>query len=79
MAVSVLLPRAGMGVTEATIIKWLKGVGDRVEEGETIAEMETAKSTLDIESPAGGVLTDILVAEGETVDVETQIATIGEG
>ena len=78
MAVSVLLPRVGMGVTEATITKWLKGVGDRVEKGETIAEMETAKSTVEIESPASGVLTDILVPESTMVDVETEIATIGD-
>ena len=78
MAVSVLLPRVGMGVTEATITKWLKGVGDRVEKGETIAEMETAKSTVEIESPASGVLSDILVPESTMVDVETEIATIGD-
>lgn len=78
MAVSVLLPRVGMGVTEATITKWLKGVGDRVEKGEAIAEMETAKSTVEIEAPADGVLKDILVSEGAMVDVETEIATIGD-
>ena len=78
MAVSVLLPRAGMGVTEATITKWLKGVGDRVEKGEIIAEMETAKSTVEIESPANGVLKNILVEETTTVDVDSEIATIEE-
>jgi pyruvate/2-oxoglutarate dehydrogenase complex dihydrolipoamide acyltransferase (E2) component len=78
MAVSVLLPRAGMGVTEATISSWLKGVGDRVEKGEVIAEMETAKTNVEIEAPVGGVLTTIVVPEGEMVEVDVEIATIEE-
>jgi len=78
MATSVLLPRAGMGVTEATITNWFKGVGDRVEQGEPIAEMETAKSTLDIEAPITGVLASIVVEVGEMVEVDVEIATIEE-
>jgi pyruvate/2-oxoglutarate dehydrogenase complex dihydrolipoamide acyltransferase (E2) component len=78
MAFSVLLPRAGMGVTEATITSWLKGAGDRVDKGEIIAEMETAKSTVEIEAPVSGFLTHIIVEEGETVEVDVEIATIEE-
>jgi pyruvate/2-oxoglutarate dehydrogenase complex dihydrolipoamide acyltransferase (E2) component len=78
MAFSVLLPRAGMGVTEATITSWLKGVGDRVEKGEAIAEMETAKATLEIEAPVSGVLTSIVAEEGAEVEVDVEIATIEE-
>jgi pyruvate/2-oxoglutarate dehydrogenase complex dihydrolipoamide acyltransferase (E2) component len=78
MATSVLLPRAGMGVTEATITNWFKGVGDRVEQGEPIAEMETAKSTLDVEAPVSGVLASIVVEVGEMVEVDVEIATIEE-
>ena len=78
MTVSVRLPQAGMGVTEATIISWLKGVGDRVEKGEIIAEMETAKTTVEIEAPVSGVLTDIVVEAGTMVEVDVQIATIEE-
>jgi pyruvate/2-oxoglutarate dehydrogenase complex dihydrolipoamide acyltransferase (E2) component len=78
MAVSVLLPPAGMGVVEGTIVCWLKGVGDRVDKGEAIAEMETAKATVEIEAPVGGVLSSIVVPEGETVEVNVEIATIEE-
>jgi len=78
MAVSVVLPSSGMGVTEATITKWFKGVGDRVEKGEAIAEMETAKSVVEIEAPVAGVLRAILVGQDATVDVDTEIATIEE-
>lgn len=78
MAVSVLLPRAGMGITEATITNWFKGVGDRVEKGEAIAEMETAKSTLDIEAPTSGILASILAEQGAMVEVDVEIATIEE-
>lgn len=76
MAVSVTIPDVGMGVTEVTIVTWLKQVGDRVEAGEAIAEMETAKSTVEVEAPAAGTLSQILVEVDETVDVGVQIATI---
>jgi pyruvate/2-oxoglutarate dehydrogenase complex dihydrolipoamide acyltransferase (E2) component len=76
MAISVTIPDVGMGVTEVTIVSWLKQVGDRVEAGEAIAEMETAKSTVEVEAPAAGVLSQILVKVDETVDVGVQIATI---
>ena len=76
MAVSVTIPDVGMGVTEVTIVSWLKQVGDRVETGEAIAEMETAKSTVEVEAPTGGVLSQILVQVDDTVDVGVQIATI---
>lgn len=79
MAVSVELPSISMGVTEATIVGWLKNVGDRVEVGEAIAEVETAKSTMEVESPASGTLASIVVQVDETVDVGTEIATIEEG
>ena len=78
MAVNVYLPKTGMGIQEGTIIKWLKNVGDRVELGEPIVEIETVKATHEIEAPASGVLTVTLVAEGETIEVGSDIATIEE-
>lgn len=78
MAVSVYLPKTGMGIQEGTIIKWLKNVGDRVEKGEAIVEIETVKTNQEIEAPASGVLTQTLVEEGETVEVGTDIGTIEE-
>ncbi|RIV75582.1 biotin/lipoyl-containing protein [Pelagerythrobacter aerophilus] len=78
MAVSVELPSISMGVTEATIVNWLKNVGEQVEAGEVIAEVETAKSTVEVESPASGTLASIVVQVDETVDIGTEIATIEE-
>ena len=53
----------------ARLIRWLKKPGDTVRMGEPLAEMETDKATMDVESPADGVLTEILVAEGQDVAV----------
>ena len=78
MTVSVYLPKTGMGIQEGTIIKWLKNVGDRVEKGEMIVEVETVKATHEIEAPASGVLKEMLAAEGETIEVGSDIATIEE-
>ncbi len=78
MAASVYLPSVGMGISEATIVSWLKGVGDRVEAGEAIAEIETAKSTVEVEAPVAGTLSQILFEVDSEVDVGTEIAKIEE-
>ncbi|MCM8731622.1 biotin/lipoyl-containing protein [Hephaestia sp. GCM10023244] len=78
MAVSVHLPSVGMGISEATIVKWLKSVGDRVEAGEAVVEIETAKSTVEVEAPVSGTLSQILFEEDAEVDVGVEIATIEE-
>lgn len=79
MAVRVKLPSISMGVTEATIIKWLKNVGDKVEAGEPIVEIETAKSTVEVDSPASGTLTEIKVQTDDEVEVGAEIAIIAVG
>jgi pyruvate/2-oxoglutarate dehydrogenase complex dihydrolipoamide acyltransferase (E2) component len=76
MVASVYLPNVGMGISEATLVKWLKAVGDRVEAGETVAEIETAKSTVEVEAPVGGTLSQIHFAEDTEIAVGTEIATI---
>ncbi|MBD59519.1 MAG: biotin attachment protein [Citromicrobium sp.] len=76
MAVGVKLPEISMGVTEATIVNWLKAVGDRVEAGEPLVEVETAKSTVEVESPASGTLIEIVAAIDEEIEVGTVIAKI---
>lgn len=78
MTTKVLIPKAGMGTVEATIAQWLKAEGDQVTEGEIIVEVETAKALEEIPAPVTGVLTKILVAEGETAEVHTEIAVIEE-
>ena len=76
MRVRVVMPKWGTGMNEGTIIKWLKAVGDRIEAGEPLVEIETAKSTQELEAPAAGVVTEILLGEGEDAVVRTHIATI---
>jgi hypothetical protein len=75
-AVEVLLPQWGMGMSEGTIIAWLKSVGDRVTEDEPLAEVEAEKVEETLESPATGTLVEIKVPEGDTVEVRTVVALI---
>ncbi|RWE20483.1 MAG: biotin attachment protein [Mesorhizobium sp.] len=76
MTIDVVLPSSGMGIEEATIVRWLKDVGDKVSEGETIVEVETAKATVEIEAPAAGTLATIVAPVGTTVEVNAVIGTI---
>jgi pyruvate/2-oxoglutarate dehydrogenase complex dihydrolipoamide acyltransferase (E2) component len=74
--IEVLLPQWGMGMSEGTIISWLKAVGDDVEEDEALAEVDAEKVEETLESPATGTLKAILVPEGETVEVRAPVAII---
>jgi len=78
MSTEVKVPTLGESVTEATIGQWFKKAGDAVKADETIAELETDKVTVEVPAPASGVLSEILVKEGETVEVGALIAVIGE-
>ena len=80
MATKVIMPQMGESIAEGTVTKWLKKVGDRVERDEPLFEISTDKVDAEIPSPAAGVLTQILVNENETVEVNTVVAEIdGEG
>ncbi len=74
--IEVLLPQWGMGMSEGTITSWLRSVGDTVAEDEPLAEVEAEKASETLESPAAGTLVEIVVAEGQTVEVRTVIAYI---
>ena len=78
MTTKVILPKTGMGIEEATVVRWLKAVGDTVEKGEPIVEIETAKATQQLEALVGGTLVTILVNEGETAAVNSPIAVIAD-
>jgi len=78
MAFRVNLPKWGMGIDEGTIVRWLKTVGDRVEIGEPLVEVETAKATQEVESPVSGTLIELLVAQGDVVEINNDIALIEE-
>jgi pyruvate dehydrogenase E2 component (dihydrolipoamide acetyltransferase) len=79
MSESVNLPALGESVTEGTVTRWLKNVGDRVEVDEPLLEVSTDKVDTEIPSPIAGVIEAILVAEDETVEVGTALVTIGSG
>jgi pyruvate/2-oxoglutarate dehydrogenase complex dihydrolipoamide acyltransferase (E2) component len=70
------LPQYGMGMTEGTIVQWLKNEGDAVVEDEEIAEVEAEKTTVMVVAPASGTLSKIVVQPGETVPVFTTLALI---
>ena len=76
MNVEVLLPQWGMGMTEGIVVAWLKQVGDEVAADEPLVEIEAAKTTEILESPAAGRLVEIRVPEGETVEVRSVLAII---
>ena len=75
----VTMPALGESVTEGTVTRWLKQEGEQVEVDEPLLEVSTDKVDTEIPSPAAGVLTKILVAEDETVEVGAQLAVIGGG
>ena len=72
----VVMPQMGESLSEGTIVRWLKAVGDRVGHDEPLFELSTDKVDTDVPAPAAGVLSAILVAEGETVTVGTAVALI---
>src|SRR6185437_16686407 len=73
----VMMPQMGESITEGTITKWLKKVGDTVARDEPIFEISTDKVDAEIPSPVAGTLTEIKVQEGATVTVNTVVAVIG--
>ena len=72
------MPQMGESVAEGTIVRWLKAVGDSVDRDEPIFEITTDKVDAEIPAPEGGVLLEIKVEAGETVEVGTLVAVIGE-
>jgi pyruvate dehydrogenase E2 component (dihydrolipoamide acetyltransferase) len=75
----VIMPQMGESIFEGTITKWLKKKGDRIERDEPLFEISTDKIDSEIPSPASGVVQDILVNEGQTVQINTVVAVIGDG
>src|ERR1035437_8568853 len=74
--VKMIMPKMGESVAEATVLKWLKNVGDKVEADESILEIATDKVDSDIPSPTSGILTKRLFEEGQVVQVGSVIALI---
>jgi pyruvate dehydrogenase E2 component (dihydrolipoamide acetyltransferase) len=78
MPTPVVMPQMGESVAEGTIVRWMKKVGDPVDRDEPLFEISTDKVDAEIPAPAAGVLSEISVREGETVPVNTVVATIGQ-
>jgi 2-oxoglutarate dehydrogenase E2 component (dihydrolipoamide succinyltransferase) len=74
---NVVMPQMGESIAEGTIVRWIKKVGDAIDRDEPLFEISTDKVDAEIPSPAPGVLTEIKVQEGETVAVNSVVATIG--
>jgi pyruvate dehydrogenase E2 component (dihydrolipoyllysine-residue acetyltransferase) len=78
LATTVSMPQLGETVTEGTILKWAKKVGDTIAEDEVLLEISTDKVDTEVPSPAAGTILEILVDEGDTVQVGTPMVVIGE-
>ena len=78
MATNVLLPQWGMNMEDGTLTRWLVNEGDEIAEGQPLVEVETAKINSELESPATGVVSHIMAAEGSLVKVGELVAVIGE-
>lgn len=78
MAEAIQMPKLGFDMAEGTLVNWVKQVGDRIEQGEVIAEIETDKATLEIESTVSGTILKLLAEPGDAVPVGEVIAYVGE-
>ena len=79
MSNQILVPSLGESVTEATVSKWLKQVGEKVDSDEPLVELETDKVNIEVPSPLAGVLSSIKVKEGDTVEVGALLGLVNEG
>ena len=78
MTTTISMPQLGETITEGTILRWAKGVGDAISTGEVVLEISTDKVDTEIPSPVAGVMLEILVEEGETVEVGKELCVVGE-
>ncbi|RMA43951.1 2-oxoglutarate dehydrogenase complex dihydrolipoyllysine-residue succinyltransferase [Rhodophyticola porphyridii] len=78
-SVDVMVPTLGESVTEATVSTWFKAVGDSVTQDEMLCELETDKVSVEVPAPASGTLTEILAAEGQTVEAGGKLAVMSAG
>src|SRR5258708_5951506 len=79
MPTDVVMPQMGESIFEGTITKWLKKPGDKIQRDEPLFEISTDKVDAEIPAPASGVLQEIKVSEGNTVQVNTVVGVIGDG
>src|SRR5262245_46651648 len=77
MAETINMPKLGFDMAEGTLIRWVKQVGENINKGDVLAEIETDKATVEVESPASGVVLQHMVDQGTVVPVNAPIAVVG--
>jgi pyruvate/2-oxoglutarate dehydrogenase complex dihydrolipoamide acyltransferase (E2) component len=70
------MPKFGELMEKGKVVAWKKSVGEKIDKGESIVEIETDKSNLDVESPVSGIIVEILIPEGSTEEINTVLARI---
>src|SRR5271156_6823496 len=75
----ICLPQFGMGMTEGMVTRWHRSVGDAIKEGEPLCDIETAKSTVEMQAPCSGTLAAIVIPVDQSVAVNTCLALVDEG
>src|SRR5512143_2312427 len=78
MAETITMPKLGFDMAEGTLVRWVKQEGETINKGEILAEIETDKATVEVESHAAGTVLRLLVNQGDVVPVSTPIAIIGQ-
>lgn len=74
MRKEIIMPKIGLDMEEGTIISWMKKVGDQVEAGEILLEIETDKAVTEVEAAVAGILVEIIAKEGDVVEITKTIA-----
>src|SRR5689334_25117944 len=77
MAETISMPKLGFDMAEGLLVRWVKQVGENVNKGDVLAEIETDKATVEVESSASGVVRKLLVEEGSVVPIGNPIAIVG--
>ena len=78
MAETINMPKLGFDMAEGVLVRWVKQVGENISKGDVLAEIETDKATVEVESPAGGVVLQLIVNQGDVVPVNAPIAVVGQ-
>ena len=78
MAETIIMPKLGFDMAEGTLVRWVKNIGENINKGDVLAEIETDKATVEVESSADGMILSHLVDEGAIVPVSTPIAVVGK-
>ena len=78
MAETINMPKLGFDMAEGTLVRWVKQIGENINKGDVLAEIETDKATVEVESSASGVVLQLIVDQGDIVPVNAPIAIVGE-